>query len=59
MNAQQLANALLPLLPRMNISMTPENAQGTLVIYETLGAMSRGELILTAPAASAPTPPAK
>jgi len=46
MTAQQLANAILPLLPRIQVPLTPENAQATLLIYETLGAMARGELII-------------
>lgn len=46
MNAQQLAQALLQIVPRASAPITAENAQATLAIYETLGAMARGELIL-------------
>lgn len=49
MNAQQLANVLLQVLPRVQIPMSPENVQGAAQIYQTLGQMARGELILTAP----------
>lgn len=53
MNAQQLAQALLRLLPRIEVPMSPENVQSAAQIYQTLGQMARGELILTAPKKSA------
>lgn len=49
MTAQELANALAPLLGRIEVPMTAQNAQATLAIYETLGAMARGQLILVKP----------
>lgn len=51
MNAQQLAQAVLQLLPRVDIPMSPENIQNAAQIYQTLGQMARGELILTTPEA--------
>lgn len=51
MNTQALASALLQLLPRVNIPMTQDNLQSATAIYDTLGAMARGELILTTAAA--------
>lgn len=51
MNAQQLANAIGPLLQKVNVPMTIDNARATVAIYETLDAMARGELILTRPVA--------
>lgn len=50
MNAQQLANALVQILPRAQIPLSPENVQAAGQIYDTLGKMARGELILIAPA---------
>lgn len=49
MNSQQLANALLQLLPKVQIPMSPENIGAAGQIYDTLGKMARGELLLTAP----------
>lgn len=44
MTAQELANALLPLLERVNIPMSQGNLAAAQKIYETLGAMSKGAL---------------
>ena len=54
MNAQELAHTLAPLLAKVNAPMTPDNAHTTLAIYDTLGKMARGELILIAPPATVP-----
>lgn len=53
MNAQALANALLQLLPRVALPMSPENIQSAGMIYDTLGKMARGELILVSGVSSA------
>lgn len=55
MNSQDLANIVLQLIPRVQIPATVENAQGILQLYQTLGQMVRGELILT-PASAVPAP---
>lgn len=49
MDAQQLANLVITLLPRVNLPLTVENAQTSLSLYDTLGKMARGELILSEP----------
>ncbi len=59
MNSQQLATALLQLLPRVQIPMAPENIQAAGQIYDTLGKMARGELILCNAPVSVPNPPAE
>lgn len=51
MNAQQFANAVIQLLPRVEIPMAPENIQTAGQIYDLLGKMARGELILSEPEA--------
>lgn len=53
MNAQQLANAILEILPKVTMPMSPENIAAAGQLYNTLGAMARGELILSPPAANA------
>lgn len=52
MTNQQFAASILGLLPRASVPVTMENAQAAIEIYETLGAIVRGELIL---AKSVPT----
>lgn len=54
MNSQQLATALLQLLPRVQIPMAPENIHAAGQIYDTLGKMARGELILLSPSECGP-----
>lgn len=46
MNAQQLANVVIEILPKVNIPMSPENIAAAGQLYNTLGQMARGELIL-------------
>lgn len=46
MNAQQLAQLLLSILPRVEIPMTTENVNAASTLYSVLGQMVRGELIL-------------
>ena len=55
MNAQQLASAVLQILPRAQAPMTRENAHGTVALYQTLDAMVRGELVFSKPAAPEPS----
>lgn len=55
MNTQALATAALQLIDKVNVPATVENARAIVAIHEMLGAMARGELILSKPAA--PTPP--
>lgn len=55
MNAQQLASAVLQILPRAQVPMTRENAHGTVALYQTLDAMVRGELVFSKPAAPEPS----
>lgn len=49
MNTQTLAAAALQLIERVTVPATAENAKGVVAIHEMLGAMARGELILTKP----------
>lgn len=49
MTAQQLAQVVLAVLPKVSLPMTPENLNVGASLYDTLGKMSRGELILTEP----------
>lgn len=59
MTAQQLANILVQLLPRVQIPMAPENVQVAGQLYDILGKMSRGELILCNTPVPVPNPPAE
>jgi len=46
MTAQELANTLVPLLERVSVPLTKGNIDAASAMYETLGMMARGELIL-------------
>lgn len=49
MNYPALAAATLQLVDKVNVAATAENAKGITAIHEMLGAIARGELILTQP----------
>lgn len=49
MTAQQLAELVLSMLPKISVPLTPDNLNAGMALYDTLGKMSRGELILTVP----------
>lgn len=46
MNSQQFAVAISNILPRANMPVSPENVQAAGQIFDILGKMARGELIL-------------
>lgn len=54
MNYPALAVATLQLVDKVSVPATAENAKGITAIHEMLGAISRGELILTQPPAPKP-----
>lgn len=46
MDAQQLATVILTMLPKVSVPLTPDNINAGIALYDTLGKMSRGALIL-------------
>lgn len=56
MDSQQFALAISSILPRANIPMSPENVQAAGQIFDILGKIARGELILVDAPRSEPAP---
>jgi hypothetical protein len=48
MTAQQLAQLITPLIGEVKLPLTQQNVTSAAALYETLGMMARGELILAA-----------